>query len=75
MEILVGVLIALLAIGMVAYPLFFSKTADRTFASDGEIRQEVDRYRAAMKAKTLCDHCLTPNPEGSVYCGECGRAL
>ncbi|HEX6063930.1 MAG TPA: hypothetical protein VFZ04_06885 [Longimicrobiales bacterium] len=75
MEILVGVLIALLAIGLVAYPLFVARPADRIFASDGEVRQEVDRYRAAIKAQTLCDRCLTANSPGSAYCGECGRSL
>jgi len=75
MEIAAGVLVALIAAALVAYPLFINKPADRTFASDGEIRNEVDRYRAAIKAKTLCDHCLTANPTGSAYCGECGRSL
>ena len=75
MEIAIGVLVALVAVGLVAYPLFVGKPADHTFASDGEIKHEVDRYRAAIKAKTLCDHCLTANPAGSTYCGECGRSL
>jgi len=45
------------------------------FQSDEEIRKEVERYRAAIKAKTLCERCLTPNPAKSNYCMECGRAL
>jgi hypothetical protein len=75
MEIAAGVLVALIAMALVAYPLFVAKPADRTFASDGEIRNEVERYRAAIKAKTLCDHCLTANPRDSAYCSECGRSL
>jgi hypothetical protein len=75
MEIAVGVLVALLAVVLVAYPLFASKHADRTFASDGEISEEVARYRSAIKSKTLCDHCLAANPSGSTYCADCGRAL
>lgn len=75
MEIAAGVLVALIAMALVTYPLFVARPADRTFASDGEIRNEVERYRAAIKAKTLCDHCLTANPAGSAYCSECGRSL
>ena len=75
MEIAVGVLVALLAAGLVAYPVFAAKPADRTFADDAEIRAEVERYRAALKSRTLCDYCLNPNPAGSTYCAECGRAL
>ena len=45
------------------------------FQSEEEIKQEVERYRAAIKANTLCERCLTPNPPKSNYCMECGRPL
>lgn len=45
------------------------------FKSDEEIKQEVDRYRKAIKAKTLCERCLTANPPKSNYCMECGRPV
>jgi hypothetical protein len=45
------------------------------FDNDEEIKKEVERYRAAIKAKTLCDRCLTANPPKSNYCMECGRPL
>lgn len=45
------------------------------FKSDEEIKQEVERYRTAIKAKTLCERCLTANPPKSNYCKECGRPL
>jgi hypothetical protein len=75
MEIAAGVLVALLAVLLVAYPLFAKKSADRTFDDDGEVAQEVNRYRAAIKAKTLCDYCLTANAARSNYCSDCGRPL
>jgi hypothetical protein len=45
------------------------------FKSDEEIKQEVERYRKAIKAKTLCERCLTANAPKSNYCMECGRPL
>ena len=75
MEIVIGVLVALVALLLIGYPLLYDRPVTRTFASDGEIRQEVDRYRAAIKARTLCERCLTANPARSSYCSECGSAL
>ena len=75
MEIVVGVLVGLVAIALIGYPLLYHRPVERTFASDGEIRQEVERYRAALAAQTLCERCLTPNPARSAYCSECGGAL
>jgi len=39
------------------------------------LRAEVDRYRAAIRAGTLCRMCNRPNPAGSRYCMHCGRRL
>lgn len=75
METIIGVLVALIAIALVGYPLVYARPETRTFASDGEIRQEVERYRASIKAKTLCDRCLSANPAKSNYCSDCGAAL
>jgi hypothetical protein len=75
MEIVLGAVVAIVAIALIGYPLFYNRPAARTFVSDGEIRQEVDRYRASIKSGTLCEGCLTANPSGSNYCSECGRAL
>jgi hypothetical protein len=75
MEIVIGVLVGLIAIALIGYPLIYDRPVARTFASDGEIRQEVDRYRAAIKARTLCERCLTANPARSSYCSDCGSAL
>jgi hypothetical protein len=46
-------------------------------AGDGEpgLRAEVDRYREALRAGTLCDRCGQANAPGSRFCAECGRPL
>jgi hypothetical protein len=75
MELVIGVLVALVAIALIGYPLVYHRPVARTFASDGEISQEVERYRASLKAQTLCERCLTANPAGSAYCSDCGGAL
>ena len=74
-ELLVGIVVAIAAIALIGYPLFYDRPVSRTFASDGEIRQEVERYRSAIKARTLCERCLNANPAGSNYCSDCGAAL
>jgi hypothetical protein len=75
METAIIVAVVLLALAVVLYPLFADKKRVARFATDGEIRQEVDRYRAAIQSKTLCERCLTANPAKSNYCSDCGRAL
>ena len=75
MEILAGVAVALLALALIAIPLFAKTPHPIGLGTDPEIRAEVDRYRAAIKSKTLCERCLTPNPARSNYCMECGRGL
>ena len=74
-ELLVGVLVAIAAIALIAYPMFYDRPVSRTYASDGEIRQEIDRYRSAIKGRTLCERCLNANPAKSNYCSDCGSAL
>ena len=66
--------VVVLALAIVLYPLFAKPNTAR-FASEGEVRQEVDRYRAAIKNKTLCERCLSANPAKSNYCMDCGRPL
>jgi hypothetical protein len=39
------------------------------------LQPEVDRYRSALRAGTLCDRCGQANEPGSRFCGDCGRPL
>ena len=75
MEIAAGVAVALIVLAMIGTSLFAKKPHAAGFANDQEISKEVERYRAAMKSKTLCEHCLTPNPARSNYCMDCGKGL
>lgn len=74
METAAVVLVALTAMVLIGYPLM-NRPAARSFASDAEIRDEVERYRAAIKNRTLCEYCLTANRAKSNFCSECGRGL
>jgi hypothetical protein len=39
------------------------------------IEAEILRYRSAVRAGTVCRKCGQANPDGSVYCYECGGRL
>ncbi len=43
--------------------------------SDDAIEREVLRYRAALRAGTLCPRCGQANPADSAFCSDCGRKL
>lgn len=40
-----------------------------------DVEREVLRYRAALRAGTLCPKCGQANPAESVYCSDCGKRL
>ena len=40
-----------------------------------DVEAEVLRYRRALRAGTICRKCGEANPEGSVYCADCGSKL
>lgn len=42
---------------------------------DAAIDAEVERYRAALRAGTICAGCRFANPAGSRYCADCGRPV
>ena len=44
-------------------------------ASADPLESEVQRYRAAMRAGTLCRKCGQANPADGIYCYECGERL
>lgn len=82
------ILIALAAVGLVVTPLLRNDraddaTLDEPLAAAGRIVQEdaaaiereVRRYRAAVRAGTVCARCAQANPAGSRYCYDCGRRI
>lgn len=44
-------------------------------STDDELELEVQRYRAAVRADTICAKCGQANPADSTYCFECGAGL
>lgn len=48
--------------------------AQHTGASES-LEGRVLRYRAAVRAGTVCRKCGQANPAGSIYCYECGTRL
>jgi hypothetical protein len=42
---------------------------------EDEIELEIQRYRTALRAGTLCSKCGQANPSDSRFCFECGAAL
>jgi hypothetical protein len=47
----------------------------RDTAAADEIELEVQRYRAALRAGTLCGRCGQANPADSRFCFDCGAQL
>jgi ribosomal protein L40E len=43
--------------------------------SEDEIELEVQRYRAALRAGTICRKCGQANPADSTFCFDCGAQL
>jgi hypothetical protein len=76
MEVAIIVAIAIIAIGVVLYPLL-SHRDKQPFAplSQKALDEQVARYREAISRGTLCDRCLAANAPGSRFCAECGRSL
>jgi cell division septation protein DedD len=52
-----------------------SDAAPAESAAEDEVEIEVQRYRAALRAGTLCSKCGQANPAESKFCFDCGAAL
>lgn len=71
-EALLVAALGLIAVAAVAYPLIAGR--DR-YDDAAALDTDVERYREALAAGTVCSRCRLANRAGSRYCGECGRAL
>lgn len=47
----------------------------RDTIADDELELEIERYRAAVRAGTVCAKCGQANPADSLFCFECGARL
>jgi hypothetical protein len=76
MDMKVAAPIALAAVAAIVLPLLLRGRHTPVDAAGVEpVEDEVMRYRAAVRADTLCARCGQANPPGSRYCHECGRTL
>jgi hypothetical protein len=81
MEILIALLMATTAVAAVLLPFVdraraARATGDAAAVPDDElIEAEIARYREALRAGTVCEHCTFANPPGSRFCADCGRRL
>lgn len=91
MEMLIIALVVIIAFVGVLIPLMRKRPAaadDREFArdpeppasvpdavADDEVEREIERYRTAVRAGTVCRRCGQANPADSAFCFECGARL
>lgn len=73
------VALALVAVAAVAWPALRPSAAPARAGdadqTDAALDAEVERYRAALRAGTVCPRCLAANPVDSRFCAECGTPL
>jgi hypothetical protein len=75
MELAVIVVLAILAFGVITIPIMRGGGAATDGMSGASVEEEIARYRAAVRADTVCRRCGQANPAGSRFCSECGRPL
>lgn len=71
-EYLVIIVLGAIALGAVAYPLLVGHAR---YDDEAELDADVDRYRVALEAGTLCPRCRSASSPGSRFCSECGTEL
>lgn len=71
-EYLVVIILGLIAAGAVAFPFLTGATR---YTDAERMEADIQRYRDAVAAGTVCSSCRAANPAGSRYCAECGKAL
>ena len=76
MEIAAVIAIVIAAFGIVMIPVFRGRAADaHASAGAADLETEILRYRASLRADSICARCGQANPQGSRFCYECGRGI
>ena len=76
MEIAIIAVLVVIAFGAVLAPVLRGGARGAIdAASDATVEQEIERYRAAVRANTVCKRCGQANPPDSRFCCECGKSL
>lgn len=71
-EFIVIAVLGAVALGAVAYPILVGHSR---YDDAADLDADVERYRAALDAGTVCPRCRSASPAGSRFCTECGGAL
>ncbi len=71
-ELLVVALLGLLVLTAVAFPLIAGVSRYRDWTA---FEADLQRYRDAVAAGTVCPRCRAANKSGSHFCTECGHEL
>lgn len=71
-EIILILILGVIAVGAVAYPMLVGRAR---YEDAAELQADIQRYREALAADTVCPRCKHPNPEDADFCAECGREL
>ena len=71
-EYLIVVVLALIAIGAVAFPLL---VGFERYDDPEDLDADIARYREALRAGTVCARCRQANEPGARFCADCGREL
>jgi ribosomal protein L40E len=71
-EYIVVFIVGAIVVGAIAFPLV---TGIARYNEEAEFEADLQSYRDALAAGTVCDGCRAANPTDASFCTECGRAL
>lgn len=75
MEAAIIITLALVAFALIIVPIVRGAGGATDSMSLEPVEQQIERYRTALRADTLCGKCGQANPAASRYCYDCGRPL
>jgi hypothetical protein len=75
MEAAIIIALAVVAFALIIIPVVRGAGGATDSMSTEPVEQQIERYRTALRADTLCRKCGQANPPGSRYCYDCGRPL
>lgn len=75
MEAAIIITLAIVAFALIIIPIVRGAGGATDSMSAEPVEQQVERYRAAVRADTICSKCGQANPPASRFCYDCGRPL
>lgn len=71
-QIILIAILGIIALAAVAYPVLVGR---ERYADADQLEADIQRYREAVEANTVCPRCKHPNPAEARFCAECGEPL